>query len=47
MLPMMKPAMPISAVCASEIMPPYAERKMRLAAAMPKMSVWVRIASTQ
>ena len=29
----------MSAVCASEIMPPYAERKIRLAAAIPKMSV--------
>jgi hypothetical protein len=41
------PAMPKMAVCASEIIPPYAERKMRLAAAMPKRKVWVRIELTQ
>ncbi len=37
----------MSAVCASEIMPPYAARKMRLAAAIPTMKTCVRIASTQ
>ena len=39
--------MPISAVCASEVIPPYADRKIRLAAAIPKMNIWVRIALTQ
>ena len=39
----MNPAIPKSAVWASETIPPYAERKIRLAAAIPKMNVWVRI----
>ena len=35
MLPIMNPAQPISIVWASEIIPPYAARKIMLAAAMP------------
>ena len=35
-LPSTKPATPNSEICASETMPPYAERKMRLAATMPE-----------
>jgi hypothetical protein len=40
---MITPAIPNIAVCASETMPPYAERKMRLAAAIPNRNVWMRI----
>ena len=39
--------MPISAVWASDVMAPYADRKMRLAAAIPKMNICVRIVFTQ
>ena len=41
------PAIPMRPVCASEIIPPYAERKMRLAAPMPRMSACVRIEFSQ
>jgi hypothetical protein len=47
MLPRMNPAIPTSAVWASDTIPPYAERKIRLAAATPNSSDWIRIASTQ
>ena len=46
MLPKAKPAMPKIAVCASETMPPYEARKMRLIATMPKISTCVSNWST-
>src|SRR5207247_9050081 len=42
-LPRITPAIPNRAVWASETMPPYAERKIRLAAAMPNRNVSIRI----
>ena len=41
------PAIPKIAVWASETIPPYADRKMRLAAATPSRNVWVRMKLTQ
>ena len=47
MFPSAYPAMPIRPACASEIIPPYADRKTRLAAPMPRMNVWVSTVSIQ
>ena len=46
-LPTTKPAIPYIATCASETMPPYAERKIRLAATMPRNSICVSSVPTQ
>ena len=42
-LPRAKPATPKIEICASETIPPYAERKIRLAATMPRKKTWVRM----
>jgi hypothetical protein len=46
-LPSVKPAIPKIATCASEIMPPYALRKIMLAATMPRKNACVRTALTK
>ena len=46
-LPSAKPAMPKIAIWQSETIPPYAERKIRLAAAMPRKRACVRMKLTQ
>ena len=45
--PMMKPHAPYMSTCASEIMPPKAERKTMLAAATPSSSDCVSTTSTK
>ena len=42
-LPSANPAMPKIEIWARETMPPYADRKIRLAAAIPRKKVCVRI----
>ena len=42
-LPRAKPATPKIEIWASETIPPYAERKIRLAATMPRKKTWVRM----
>ena len=46
-LPSTKPAIPYSATCANDTIPPFAERKIRLAATMPSSSICVSSADTQ
>ncbi len=46
-LPTTNPAMPYTATWASETMPANAERKIRLAATMPRNSICVSSAPTQ
>ena len=46
-LPSTKPAIPKIDTCASDTMPPYAERKIRLAAAIPRKSICVSNWPTQ